>query len=921
MPVNSGGPIPRHTAPSPPFEREGCPRDTPPKPSSMRPDAVVVASRTRSRVMESPSNPKPKVKALKGKPSLVRGIIFDDGAVKCTFSDLSSIVLDPTGQYFTAHDASGETARQLSEFAISRFAPRLRASLEFRNTHVEVPYCPPCVTKPAASEVPPRSFRVGRKIPHARWSESAAEAEAGGHLTRLDGGGVALESIDGIARVVLSAHGLMAHVTFPVLFATRQSDNGTGTKCDYVWQTQTFCADTAPTRWSYPIDLLTDVLNAGEDDDETTTGEDETTTGSGAAIGPVTAGSGSAIGLGSKWYPSGSVTVLPETPSRSAGDDEPTSSSRVWLNEGDERWWAEPDVDGFPSATGRAPVVELAEGTVMWAVKASRSRCGAVPWITTQRMEALANMEDGSALVTTKGGSCVMYVADERGGRASAALYLSEAVPETVAGAGGYRGRVFRATGLPVPEGVDATEGIDEYGRFAPMLAVGKVPIGKVTPRLVAFRTAAEFVGDVWAPHSMEVVEELRADGDGWYTAYADGRVRVVFNDRTQLNLSKDRSMVRMLTPDVEKVEVRVDDPGEWSKHVIAALEFAGWAYLTPEEREAAAEAKIAMVDRIQAEIDRNRRMVSIISGKPGKDCYNDEELNELAVKAAKSGMATEFNTRVARLAAARAVPKRSVGFNGEPIEMPDSVRMSLSEDASVAVEPEPLAELVASVATKIPPSPLADPFATKVPPSPPMSVEEMLARTSRWLEEVKHVSIVDEKEKQSPSSVLDSAADYPDMTDEDWSERTRKRLELVKNSIEMNNKWLRESMELRESWRESESGDGVETPPATADEDQPSAQEETVEKAEPAPPVPKVEAEEAPAPEVESEPAPPGPEVEAEPAPPVPEVEAEVEDAPATEVEQDKVEEAVAPDVEEKNKEDIDKKQGKTKKKKKKGK
>lgn len=916
MPANSVAPIPRHTAPSPPFEREERPRDTPPKPSSMRPDAVVVPSRARSRVMESPSNPKPKVVALKGKPSLVRGIVFDDGAVKCTFSDLSSIVLDPTGQYFTAHDASGETARQLSEFAISRFAPRLRASLEFRNTHVEVPYCPPCVTKPAASEVPPRSFRVGRKIPHARWSVSAEEAEAGGYLTRLDGGGAALESIDGIARVVLSAHGLMAHVTFPVMFATRDSDDG-AKKCDYIWQTQTFCADTAPTRWSYPIDLL--VLNAREDEEANAGLEDETakpesvlekmrtrarvraTTGWGAAIGP--------------------VTVLPETPA-SAGDDEPTSTSRVWLNEGDERWWAEPDTDGFPSATGRAPVVELAEGTVMWAVKASRSRADAVPWPTTQRMEALANMEDGSALVTTKGGSCVLYVADERGGRANAAMYLSEAVPATVAGAGGYRGGVFRATGLPVPEGIDAAEGIDEYGRFAPTLAVGKVPIGKVTPRLVAFRTAADVedvpksVDGIWAPHSMEVVEELRADGDGWYTAYADGRVRVVFNDRTQLNLSKDRSMVRMLTPDVEKVEVRVDDPGERSKHVIAALEFADWAYLTPQERDAAAEAKIAMFNRIQAEIDRNRRMVSIISGKPGKDVYNDEELNELAFKAAKSGMATEFNTSVARLAAARAVLKGSVGFNGEPIEMPDSVRLSLSEDASVAVEPEPLAELVASVATKVPLSPFADSVATKAPPSPPMSVEEMLARTSRWLEEVKHVSIADEKEKRSPSSVLDSVADYPDMTDEDWSERTRKRLELVKNSIEMNNKWLRQSLELRESWRKSESGDGDETPPATADEDQPSAQEETLEKAEPAPPVLEVEAEEAPAPEVESEPAPPVPEVEAE-EPPVPQVEAE--EAPAMEVFQDKVEEAVAADVEEKNEEDIDKKQGKTKKKKKK--
>ena len=137
-------------------------------------------------------------------------------------------------------------------------------------------------------------------------------------------------------------------------------------------------------------------------------------TGWGAAIGP--------------------VTVLPETPA-SAGDDKPTSPNRVWLNEGDERWWAEPEMDGFPSATGRAPVVELAEGTVMWAVKASRSRAGVVPWTTTQRKEALANMEDGSALVTTKGGSCVLYVADEVQGRANAALYLSEAVPETVAGA------------------------------------------------------------------------------------------------------------------------------------------------------------------------------------------------------------------------------------------------------------------------------------------------------------------------------------------------------------------------------------------------------------------------------------------------------------------------------------------------------
>ena len=54
------------------------------------------------------------------------------------------------------------------------------------------------------------------------------------------------------------------------------------------------------------------------------------------------------------------------------------------------------------------------------------------------------------------------------------------------------------------------------------------------------------------------------------------------------------------------------------------------------------------MVDSIQAEIDANRRMVSIISGKPGKDCYNDEELCELA-----SGSALQ-PASAARVAAVR---------------------------------------------------------------------------------------------------------------------------------------------------------------------------------------------------------------------------------------------------------------------------
>ena len=856
-PANAGGPIPRRNVPSPPFERYERPRDTPPKPS-MRPDDDGVPSRTRVPVIDAPESPEPK----DGPPKLRRGIIFDDGAVKCVFSDRSSMVLDPTGECFTAHDSwSGETTRQLSEFAISRFAPRLRAALEFRNTHVDVPFCPPCVSKPAASDVPPRSFRVGRKISLARWSKSAEDAEAGGFLTRLEGGGAVLESIDGIARVVLSAHGLMAHVTYPVMFATREPEDG-DKKCDFLWQTQNFCARVAPERWSYPIDLLTAVVN----DD----GNGGTETEATLNPNPKT----------------GTVTVLPAS-STAVTDDEP--KRRVWVNEGDEAWWAEADLAGFPGTIGRAPVVELSEGTVMWAVKAADTRGGGVPWRTGRRMEALAGLEDGTALATTDGGSFVLHVADERGGAATPAMYKSDVVPATVAGAGGYRSKVFQASGLPVPEGVDVAEGKDEFGRFLPLTVVGKIPIGKVAPRLVAFRKAAELlerepepIGDVWGVQSVEVVAASTGDGTGRYTAYADGRVRIAFFDRTLLDLSRDGSMCRMLLPDATKVEVHVDEPGKHAEHVVAALEFADWAYRTPEEREAAAAHEQAMVDSIQAEIDANRRMVSIISGKPGKDCYNDEELCELAMKAAKSGMATEFNNRGPMLEAARAVLKGVNGLNGDPIEIPDVVRISLSDDTPVAQE--------------------AQSDKAEASPAPPMSVEEMLARNSRWLEEVKHVGVRDDKEKKSPSSVLDSAADYPDMTDKKWSERTRKRLELVMNSIDANDKWLTKSLELRKSWHEIEFG--VKIPPVTDDEvEQSAAQEETTEEA-------------APAPEVESEAEPAAPEVESEAEPAAPEVESEAEPA-APEVEAEKMEEPVGADVEEENEEASDKKQKKKKKKK----
>jgi hypothetical protein len=255
-------------------------------------------------------------------PLLLRAVVCRDGSLKANFRDNTVLLLDPTGAAFTVHTPGGARVRQLSAFAVSRFAEYLRVALEFRNGHVDVPFCPPVVTKrfssrdaaaandadAAADAAHTRVFRCEKRIAVTRWSTSVGEARRSGLFTRLDGGGAALESMDRVARVVLSAHGLVAHVTYPLLYAKHQLatrddatavsyrsssaaaaasrggggggdrggavDDGEGTKADgagasashvfdYVWHTQTFSADACPARWAYPVALLTEVVYAG----------------------------------------------------------------------------------------------------------------------------------------------------------------------------------------------------------------------------------------------------------------------------------------------------------------------------------------------------------------------------------------------------------------------------------------------------------------------------------------------------------------------------------------------------------------------------------------------------------------------------------------------------------------------------------
>ncbi len=668
-------------------------------------------------------------------PEVLRAVALEDGCVKVNFRDNTVLALDPTGAAFTAHAPDGESVRQLADFAVTRFANKLRLALEFRNAHVDVPYYPPAVMlrgrrssfsrttenpTSASGDAAPRVFRCSRRVSVARWSRDATSAAREGLLTRLASGAVALESADGVARVVLSAHGLVATVTYPLLFErkddwtraaapeeTDAEENEAGsrpTAFDYVWHTQTFAADACPSRWAFPVALLTAAAytNGSEEEEEDASDANEATTPRKDASPSSDFDAASSKRLRA----AGSATVLPH----SASADSRAGRPRVplWVDEGDDaeaEWWRSPSLAGFPpaplppsvqraTASGsavhtrsrrhgdRRPRCERVPGQTNWIVRGAQSRSG-VPWGVPVHMtdasakfppdantpdenestsknvdessswtEAIASLDDGSAVATCSEGRCVLHVPDEPNGAALARMYRADAVPERVGGVGRFAAvfaagaRIFDGNDGNAEGGKGPTEYSDDEHSAARLRddAPSRVPLAKVAARLVALRAAgarpppnggdaskkshssssggmfgsaaedSESSLDPWAVSSADVVEESSGGGVGDFVAFADGRVRAVFADRTILELRADANAARILTAAGERVEVRTAAPMAWASYVVAAAEFSRWAKLAPDQRERAANEDRAKRSAVEAEIDGIARLAKIVA-------------------------------------------------------------------------------------------------------------------------------------------------------------------------------------------------------------------------------------------------------------------------------------------------------------------
>ena len=125
-------------------------------------------------------------------PDVLRAVLLEDGCVKVNFRDNTVLRLDATGSAFTVTTPEGETLRQLSEFAVTRFVRKLRSALEFRNKHADVPFLPPAIARlgggddddAASADIDPR-FRASARARYASWSLDAEDAERSGFLSLI----------------------------------------------------------------------------------------------------------------------------------------------------------------------------------------------------------------------------------------------------------------------------------------------------------------------------------------------------------------------------------------------------------------------------------------------------------------------------------------------------------------------------------------------------------------------------------------------------------------------------------------------------------------------------------------------------------------------------------------------------------------
>ncbi|KAK9859849.1 hypothetical protein WJX84_011227 [Apatococcus fuscideae] len=188
--------------------------------------------------------------------------------------------------------------------------------------------------------------------------------------------------------------------------------------------------------------------------------------------------------------------------------------------------------------------------------------------------------EDGSCLVLQQHGRfCLHYPP----GAAEPRTYAIEAVPEQVWKLNG-RDRLMLG---PIARRAAMHWQVAKSQLEAATLADG---MSACEWRIASSPSASQHEGALLDGHndallSNEVIAAAEVPGLACFCAYADGRVKVTFADRTLLRLDASRTTASLILPSGAPVQVAVRSRHGLDQYVQPAMRFAASAYRSPEDR------------------------------------------------------------------------------------------------------------------------------------------------------------------------------------------------------------------------------------------------------------------------------------------------------------------------------------------------
>lgn len=164
-------------------------------------------------------------------PELHTALVTADGRAKFIFADNSLLLLSQTGNTFIHVSPTGSRTRQLSDFALRRYAGALSLALRFRNLHSDVPCMPTCMRQQLD---PGAAFTLGYPIADVVWPVDPEAVFDCGLVEFLSAERIAVRSRCASGRIVLDEHRLRFAVCYPLILEQDEVSN----TYTYIWHTQ-----------------------------------------------------------------------------------------------------------------------------------------------------------------------------------------------------------------------------------------------------------------------------------------------------------------------------------------------------------------------------------------------------------------------------------------------------------------------------------------------------------------------------------------------------------------------------------------------------------------------------------------------------------------------------------------------------------